>query len=342
MAKVISQETFDGVVQENIIDFNMSAVEAKEETIQQFEAQGVNLANIIKDLSINEKTGRPEVTEAISALKAHLSGENQLPVDSTIKNLQILESECKKSIPHRVFAAKLGANNILITLVENQLKEEQNKEILIASLQSFNALLNKQPDLFDAESLSLVIKLLQKFQDNFQILSLTMQWLAKACIMHENNRQNIMGAEIMTYLKPLVGIKDDVIMKDLCACFRYLILDDDIRVEFGKAHDHARTIASFVLVDLTTLLPKYEDPTLLSDMILTIASLAVRQELCLAVEEASGLEYLFDVMVSFVFFCVWETFNEVHIIFIKMGLWEDQGFYTSNQIFCIVSSPERQ
>lgn len=36
--------------------------------------------------------------------------------------------------------------------------------------------------------------------------------------------------------------------------FRYLILDDDIRVEFGKAHDHARTIASTVLADLTGLL----------------------------------------------------------------------------------------
>lgn len=36
--------------------------------------------------------------------------------------------------------------------------------------------------------------------------------------------------------------------------FRYLILDDDIRVEFGKAHEHARTIAAEVLVEITTLL----------------------------------------------------------------------------------------
>lgn len=36
--------------------------------------------------------------------------------------------------------------------------------------------------------------------------------------------------------------------------FRYLILDDDIRIEFGKAHDHARIIAAEVLVEITTLL----------------------------------------------------------------------------------------
>lgn len=298
MAKVISQETFDEVVMENIVDFSMCPLQAREETIQQFEAQGINLANIIKDLQINEETGRPVITEAINALKSHLSGEEKLSLESTVENLQVVESECKKSIPHRVFAAKLGANNILVTIVENQLTDEPNPEILIASLQSFNALLNKQPDLFDAESLALIIKLLQQFKDNTEILSLTLQWMGKSCIMHENNRQNIVGADIINYLKPLVGIKNDVIVRDLCACFRYLILDDDIRVEFGKAHEHARIIASCVLLELTQLLPEHEDPTLLSDIILTIASLAVRQELCAVVEDANGLEYLFDAMVS--------------------------------------------
>lgn len=39
MAKVISQDTFDDVVKENIVEFEMSPDEAKEETIKQFEAQ---------------------------------------------------------------------------------------------------------------------------------------------------------------------------------------------------------------------------------------------------------------------------------------------------------------
>lgn len=39
MAKVISQETFDDVVKENIIEFSMEPSEAKQETIKQFEAQ---------------------------------------------------------------------------------------------------------------------------------------------------------------------------------------------------------------------------------------------------------------------------------------------------------------
>uniref|UniRef100_T1GP35 Uncharacterized protein n=1 Tax=Megaselia scalaris TaxID=36166 RepID=T1GP35_MEGSC len=52
--------------------------------------------------------------------------------------------------------------------------------------------------------------------------------------------------------------------------------------------------ASSVLVEVMQLLPEYESPFLLCDIILTIASLAVRRELCVAVENANGLEYVFD------------------------------------------------
>lgn len=36
---MISQETYDDVIKENIVEFSMSVEEAREETIQQFEAQ---------------------------------------------------------------------------------------------------------------------------------------------------------------------------------------------------------------------------------------------------------------------------------------------------------------
>jgi armadillo repeat-containing protein 6 len=39
MAKVISQETFDGVLKENIVEFSMSVEEARDETIKQFEGK---------------------------------------------------------------------------------------------------------------------------------------------------------------------------------------------------------------------------------------------------------------------------------------------------------------
>lgn len=45
------------------------------------------------------------------------------------------------------------------------------------------------------------------------------------------------------------------VLKETCAVFRHLILDDDLRVEFSESHKHAKTIAENVLVELTQLLP---------------------------------------------------------------------------------------
>lgn len=61
----------------------------------------------------------------------------------------------------------------------------------------------------------------------------------------------IMNGDIVALLKPLLH---SGALKEICTLFRYLILDDDIRIEFGKAHDHARLIASECLEDITMLL----------------------------------------------------------------------------------------
>lgn len=103
MAKVISQETFDDVVRENIIEFEMSIAEAKDESVQQFEAQGINLANIIKDLAINEETGKPVLNETIDKLKAAAgAGNDNANFDEMTKLLETLAKECSSSVPHRV------------------------------------------------------------------------------------------------------------------------------------------------------------------------------------------------------------------------------------------------
>lgn len=87
------------------------------------------------------------------------------------------------------------------------------------------------------------------------LVSDLLRWLQKACILHETNRQMIMGdGSIVKQFKTLIGHEEAEVVKNVCALFRFLILDDDIRVEFGKAHDHARTLAAETLTDVTKLL----------------------------------------------------------------------------------------
>lgn len=159
---------------------------------------------------------------------------------------------------------------------------------------------NKNPDIFDAHAMKVVMQLLDT-QKNERILVDTMRWIQKACLLHEKNRQLIVNEDILVkHLKPLLERDEPLIVKNVCTCFRFFILDDDVRCEFGKAHDHARGIAQECLVELTQLQIKFKNsPEVLAELMLTIASLAVRNEFCQTVAEAGGLTSIMDSMVEF-------------------------------------------
>ena len=63
MVRVITQETFDLVVKENMEEFSMEQAEAVRDAREQFEQQGINLANIV----LSERGSRV-VVEAVKAL----------------------------------------------------------------------------------------------------------------------------------------------------------------------------------------------------------------------------------------------------------------------------------
>lgn len=111
----------------------------------------------------------------------------------------------------------------------------------------------------------------------------------------------ILNEEILvTHLKPLLQRGETDIVKNVCGCFRFLILDDDIRVEFGKAHEHARLIATECLSELTQLMVRFkENSDMLAELMLTIAALAVRNEFCQLVADCNGITFIMDAMVNF-------------------------------------------
>lgn len=70
------------------------------------------------------------------------------------------------------------------------------------------------------------------------------------------NRQKIFDTNIFEKLKKIL-VREDVgahEIKDACSVIRALVLDDDIRHEYGKAHEHATIMAKGALDVLTELL----------------------------------------------------------------------------------------
>lgn len=160
------------------------------------------------------------------------------------------------------------------------------------------SIIDKHPDIFDVKWLPLVKRLLLNKSTN--IVCLCLRWFQKACVLHETNRQRIMEVEFLSDLKPLILRDENVVIKETCMILRHLILDDDVRLEFGKAHEHARTISNEMLEDITKLLTKFkQDKDLVCDLMVTIAALTVRNEFCVVVEQAGGLQFTLDAMAEF-------------------------------------------
>ncbi|XP_028030623.1 armadillo repeat-containing protein 6 homolog [Bombyx mandarina] len=298
MVRVITQETYDEVVKENMEEFEMSPQEAINEAIAQFEAQGVDLSNIIKDLFLSSEEDHL-VTTTVSKLKELNSRDYDC--EELFKYLDVLKTECTKDIARRVRAGKDGAYKVLIDLLQSKQEvfaqelSDKDAKFIINVLNTLIALMDTQPDLLDAKGIDLIKTILDNVE-NDDILVGTLKWASTCCIKHEMNRQRLFAKNITENLKLLIKVAgNEKLLSETLQLIRKLTLDDDVRVEFGKAHDHAKELGAQMLEPLTNLLKEKTKPPLAPELMLTMASLLVRHELCKLVADC-GPGVLFSVL----------------------------------------------
>ncbi|XP_003697305.1 armadillo repeat-containing protein 6 homolog [Apis florea] len=293
MVRVISQETYDEVVHENMEQFSMTPEEAIEDAVKQLEAQGIDLSNIIKDLILNDDNEL--ITSCLNQINIAIEDQNYGNIHHTLDKLRI---QLDKDIARRVYAGRNGAYNSLIKLMKACLN---NGTVIKAALKTITSLMTGNPDLLNDEGIALQIQILDNYPD-IPTLQCLLRWIRECCIKHENNRQNIFNADIFNKLKKIL-IRDNASgpeLRDACAVIRALVLDDDIRHEYGKAHEHASIIAKGALNVLTGLMPRYKkDKGVVGDLMITLAALIVRNEFCQEVEDAGGLKFVIDVMIDY-------------------------------------------
>ncbi|CAG9792334.1 unnamed protein product [Diatraea saccharalis] len=299
MVRVITQETFDEVVKENMEDFDMSLEDAITEATAQFQAQGVDLSNIIKDLSLG--TGDHQVIMIINNLREiciHENHDDKLMLNE-LANLQV---ECNKDIAHRVKAGKEGAYDILINLLERRQKKyierpnDNDKKVIVCILKTFVSLMDVQPDLLGHKGVDIIVSILDKIDDD-DILIATLKWANVCCVKHELNRQRIFAKSITNNLKNIIKLRTNAkVISEVMQLTRKFTLDDDIRVEFGKAHEHARELGSKLLEPLTKYLKENADSAVVSETVSTMAALLVRHELCSLAADAGASNALLNAL----------------------------------------------
>lgn len=151
--------------------------------------------------------------------------------------------QCRQELSVRYLAAQKGAYPAVLAAC--RLASEERCSLLKA-LQALSALLDGQPDLLDVPGQELLLRVLQESRDDADLTLAGVRCIRYACLKHEQNRQDLVKGGILTLLSEAIvrhGDRADVV-REACSGLRIMTFDDDIRVPFGHAHDHARMIVT--------------------------------------------------------------------------------------------------
>jgi len=248
------------------------------------------------------------------ALESEEFNENDI-----LQNLKTLTEECKIDLAHRILAEKNGAFDIILKSVK---KFSSNPIIIDQCLLSMASLTDGYPDILTHDGAEFLTGLLDK-ECPISTIDITLNIVSNCCKMHERNRESFvtrfqLGAQIKKILgthptksDSQVGSSPDFkyfynhinilqIIVKCCQLIRAIVADDDVRVEFGRAHEYACIIADQEngLEVLTSLLIELkENHEVVKEILLTLSRLAVRNEFCQRVVELGGLKFVMEVMI---------------------------------------------
>jgi len=284
MVRVITQETFDEAVRENMEEFSMEFAEAVKEAKEQFESQGVSLANIV----VSEK-GSQIVVDAVKSLFRDLKEEELLSQLASIQNC------CESDLAQRVLATDSGAYSVLLRLCK-----DGNFKIQCEVLATLTKVMDTNPDHLEQQGLELIYSLLSSTETC--VVSSTLDWLLICCVRHEGNRQSFVDRPgLLNKLSEIAKGEDTIIMIRVFRVWVQLCQDDDIRVPFGKAHEHAREIVENhgALTIITRAMVKHrQEKDLVSCCLMALASLSLRNEYCQEVTDEGGLGVVTGILSS--------------------------------------------
>ncbi|KFW76741.1 Armadillo repeat-containing protein 6 [Manacus vitellinus] len=259
-SKQITQETFDDAVQENITEFEMEPEEAVREAVQQFESQGVDLSNIVKAVrqpaSENGQRQKHQILLTLDSLGRAVADSDLAELP---EQLASFSAQCREQLAFRYLAGQNGAYPVVFSACQlaSGDRRREDAELALAGIRC----------------------------------------VRNACLKHEQNRQDFVKGGILPLLTGTItqhGDSADVV-RMAASALRVMTFDDDIRVPFGHAHDHAKMIVLEndglrVLIEAAKAFT--DNSGVLSELCATLSRLSVRNEFCQEIVDLGGLNFM--------------------------------------------------
>ncbi|XP_034038972.1 LOW QUALITY PROTEIN: armadillo repeat-containing protein 6 [Thalassophryne amazonica] len=296
MSRRITQDTFDAVVRENIEEFDMDADEALREAVEQFESQGVDLSCIIKVVPTVSSDDKSEehTHEVLQALDSLRIGKNScsVPGVNTKAALEHFTQQCSLGFAQRYLAAQNNAYFVILSCCK---KNVDDRDALLVSLSALAALTDGQPDLLDVEGQQFLLVVLSKYQADVSVICDAICTVRQCCLKHEQNRQDFVKGGVLPLLTQCIEKHSGCaeLVKEASAALRVMTFDDDVRVTYGHAHDHAKIIVlqhSGLKVLIEAAKDHLDNTSVLGELCATLSRLAVRNEFCQDICDLGGLK----------------------------------------------------
>ncbi|NXX38160.1 ARMC6 protein, partial [Tricholaema leucomelas] len=306
-SKQIAQETFDDAVQENITEFEMEPEEAVREAVQQFESQGIVNSSpfctwdrlFLSPWRCRGAVNSHSLFQTLDALRTAVADSALAKV---AEQLEAFSEQCKEQLSFRYLAGQKGAYPVVFSACH---LASGDRSTLLKSFSALSALLDGQPDLLDAAGQDLLLRSLRQGREDAELTLALLRCLRQACLKHEQNRQDLVRGGVLPLLTGAIlqhGQHPEVV-RAASAALRVMTFDDDIRVPFGHAHDHAKMIVleNDGLRVLIQAAKAFRDNSgVLSELCATLSRLSVRNEFCQDIVDLGGL----NLMVSLLADCI--------------------------------------
>ncbi|NXG73020.1 ARMC6 protein, partial [Baryphthengus martii] len=296
-SKQIAQETFDDAVQENITEFEMDPEEAVREAVQQFESQGVDLSNIVKAVRqpASENGQKHEILLTLDSLGRAVAGSDLAAV---AEQLVLFTEQCKEQLAFRCLAGRNGAYAVVLSACQ---LASGDRHLMLKAFYTLSAVLDGQPDLLDSAGQDLLLQTLRGSREDAEVTLAGIRCVRHACLKHEQNRQDFVKGGVLPLLTGAIvrhGDSADVV-RTAASALRIMTFDDDIRVPFGHAHDHAKMIVLEndglrVLIEAAKVFT--DNSSVLSELCATLSRLSVRNEFCQEIVDLGGLNFMVSLL----------------------------------------------
>lgn len=168
-------------------------------------------------------------------------GKDSADVMEMMADIKLFTDHCSLGFAQRYLAAEKNAYPIILSYCKKSLEEQ---EAVLTALSALAALTDGQPDLLDAEGQRFLLDVLKKYRPDSSVTCVAIRGVRHCCWKHEQNRQDLVKGGVLPLLTSAITQHSGCaeLLKEASATLRVMTVDDDVRVTFGHAHEHAKII----------------------------------------------------------------------------------------------------